>query len=228
MTSRSLGHRTPLLWLVLPMLGGLAVGQAWEVASPVALLSGALLAAGVALGQTGRPRVWAGALVVALVLVGMASYRLHRARLTAWDGLPPRDARLTLRIDRVFSSTDPKKSAGLATVVRSDKHLRELAGQRLYFSLALKKGEAAPLRTAVVKTVGVPTALPRQASGDGFDSYLVGAGMNFRLTRGRVLAEETPPRPTLSFAHGRRPGSGPSLVSALRRSGRNWRGSYGR
>jgi competence protein ComEC len=190
MTSRSLGHRAPLLLLVLPMWVGLAVGQAGEIARPVPLLLSALVAAGVASTQTRRPRLWAGALVLALVLAGMASYALHRARLPAWDALPPREARLALRIDRVFSSPDPKKSAGLATVVRSDEHLRELAGQRLYFSLALKKGEAAPLRSAVVNTVGVLTALPRQTDGDGFDSYLVGAGMNFRLTRGRVLAEE--------------------------------------
>eukprot|EP01031_Cornospumella_fuschlensis_P046051 gene46051-56373_t len=158
MTSRSLGHRAPLLWLVLPMLAGLAVGQAME-AAPVPLLLGALAAAGLALGQSGRPRIWAGALVLALTLAGMASYALHRARLPAWDALPPREARLVLRIDRVFSSPDPKKSAGLATVVRSDEHLRELAGQRVYFSLALKKGEAPPLRTAVVTTIGVLTAL---------------------------------------------------------------------
>ena len=192
MTNRSLGHLAPLLWLVSPMLAGLAVGQSIE-AAPVPLLMGALAAAGIALGQSARPRIWAGALVLALTLAGMASYALHRARLPAWDALPPREARLVLRIDRVFSSPDPKKSAGLATVLRSDEHLRELAGQRVYFSLALKKGEAPPLSTAVVTTIGVLTALPRQASGSGFDSYLVGAGMNFRLTRGRVLAEEKAP-----------------------------------
>ena len=35
------------------------------------------------------------------------------------------------------------------------EHLRELAGQGLYFSLTLRKGEAAPIRSAVISTVGV-------------------------------------------------------------------------
>ena len=193
MTSRSLGHRAPLLWLVLPMMGGLALGQAVEVAPPWPLLLGALVAGGVALGQTGRPRIWAGALVLAAGLAGLASYGIHRARLPAWDALPPREARLALRIERTFAANDPRKATGLAQVVRSEEHLRELAGQWVYFSLALKKGESAQLPTATVTTVGVLTALPRNPPGDTFDGYLAGAGMNFKLTRGRVLAEEQPP-----------------------------------
>jgi len=192
MTSRSLGHRAPLLWLVLPMFAGLALGQAREIAPPLWLLGGALAATAVALAATGRPRVWAAAIGLAMVLAGAAGYALHRARLPAWDVLPPREARLALRIDRTFVPVDPRKASGLATVVRADGHLPELVGQKIYFSLTLGKGDAAPLRTTVVTTVGVLTTLPRQPPGNTFDGFLAGAGMNFRLTRGRVLAEERP------------------------------------
>lgn len=192
MTSRSLGHRAPLLWLVLPMIAGLAAGQAGEAARPGGLLAGALVAGAISLAWVEKPRVWAIGMVTAGLLAGLASYGLNRARLPAWDALPPREARLSLRVERTFSTVDPKKVAGLAVVVRSDDHLRELAGQRIYFSLALKKGEVAPVRTAVVTTVGVLTALPRNPPGDTFDGYLAGAGMNFRLSRGRVIAEEQP------------------------------------
>ncbi len=190
MTSRSLGHRAPLLWLVLPMLAGLAAGQIGETARPIWLLLAALAAASSALAFVDRPRAWMTAFVLAMGLAGMASYGLHRARLPAWDVLPPREARLKLEIDRTFAPGDAKKSAGLATVVQADEHLRELVGQRIYFSLALRKDEAPPLRTALVTTVGVLTALPRNPPGNTFDGYLAGAGMNFRLTRGRILAEE--------------------------------------
>ena len=37
-------------------------------------------------------------------------------------------------------------SEGLATVVRADEHLRELTGQRIYFSFTLRKGEPAPVK----------------------------------------------------------------------------------
>ncbi|MCX6955204.1 MAG: ComEC/Rec2 family competence protein, partial [Verrucomicrobia bacterium] len=140
MTSRSLGHRAPLLWLVLPLMAGLATGKL----------------------------------------------------LPTWETLPPREARLGLQIDRVFTQSDARRASGLATVMRADDHLRELVGQRLYFSLALKKGEAAPVRSAVVATVGVLETIPKNPPSDTFDGYLAGAGMNFRLKRGQVLAEERP------------------------------------
>jgi len=54
------------------------------------------------------------------------------------------EAKLALRIDRVFSAPNPKKAAGLATVMGCDEHLRDRVGQRVYFSLALKKGDAPP------------------------------------------------------------------------------------
>jgi competence protein ComEC len=41
-----------------------------------------------------------------------------------------------------------------------------------------------------VATVGVLVTLPRNPPADSFDGYLAGAGVNFRLTRGRVVAEE--------------------------------------
>ncbi len=194
MTNRSLGHRAPLLWLVLPLMAGLAAGKADEWAPVSWLLAGALGAAGLAVFASWRaPRWWAPAIGVAMFLAGSASYALHRARLPAWDALPPREARLALRIDRVFPQVDAKKTVGLATVVRAEEHVRELAGQRLYFSLALRKGEAAPVRSAVISAVGVLVALPRNPPMDTFDDYLAKAGMNFRLSRGRMLAEEQPP-----------------------------------
>ncbi len=193
MTSRSLGHRAPLLWVVLPFIGGLAAGKAGLAAAPLVLLAIAAPAIGVALWSAARaPRLWAPAMIVSMFLAGAAAYGLHRVRLPAWDTLPAREAKLSLRVDRVFVSADAKRASGLATVLRGDEHLAELAGQRLYFSLTLRKGEAAPIRSAEVSAIGVIVTLPRNPPADTFDGYLAGAGMNFRLTRGRVLAEEQP------------------------------------
>src|SRR5476651_2507666 len=103
MTSRSLGHRAPLLWLVLPLMAGLAAGKADELARVPWLLGGALLAAGAANFAAWRaPRWWAPAIVAAMFLAGDASYALHRARLPGWEARPPREARLAVRIDRMF------------------------------------------------------------------------------------------------------------------------------
>ncbi len=200
MTSRSLGHRAPLLWLVLPLMAGLAAGKAGEFAPVPWLLSGALIAAVVALISAWRAaRWWAPAIGVAMFLAGNASYTIHRARLPAWDGLPPREARVSLRVDRVFPQADPKRATGLATIVRADDLVREITGQRAYFSLTLRKGETAPARSAVVAAVGLLAPLARNPPADSFEGYLASAGMNFRLTRGRVLATEQPPTPYHAF-----------------------------
>ncbi len=200
MLSRSLGHRAPLLWLVLPFIGGLALGK-MGLAAPVGVMltAAGLAAVGAGLAASRAPRWWAPSLVVAMVLAGAASYALHRVRLPAWDQLPPREARVGLRVDRVFAPSDARRATGLATVVRVDEHLRELAGQRVYFSLNLRRGETAPIRSAVVSAVGVLVTLPRDPSADTFDGYLAGAGINFRLTRGRVLATERPARGYYQF-----------------------------
>jgi competence protein ComEC len=194
MTSRSLGHRAPLLWLVLPLMAGLAAAKAGDFLPVPWLLAGAALASalGIIAGWRGWIKSWAAALVVAMLLAGAASYALYRPRLTAWDALPPREARLGLRIDRIFSQADARKSSGVATVVRADAPVQELHDQRLYFSLALRKGELPPLRGAVIKAVGVLATLPRDPPANTFDGYLASAGTNFRLTRGRVLAVERP------------------------------------
>ena len=194
MTSRSLGHRAPLLWLVLPLIAGITAGRYGPPAKPHWLLGGALVAALLSgLAAWRAPRVWALALAVALVLAGEASYTLRRARLAAWELLPPREAQLAVRIDRVFSQADGRKTAGLATVIRADEPLADLAGQRIYFSLALRRGEAAPIRSTVISALGVLTLLPEEPPAGTFDSYLADTGINFRLARGRPLAVERPP-----------------------------------
>lgn len=193
MNSRSLGHRAPLLWLVLPFIVGLAAGQTVGVNhAPVPLALALTLTMGAFAAGRWAPRLWAPALVGAMLCAGLASQALHRFRLPAWDHLPPREVRLALEVDRVFAAKDSRRVAGLATVVRADEHLRDLAGQRVYFSLTLARGEAPPIRSVVVATVGVIVALPRNPPADSFDGYLAGAGINFRLTRGRVLAIERP------------------------------------
>jgi competence protein ComEC len=191
MTSRNLGHRAPLLWIALPFMTGLAVGKLSATAATGWWCGGALVAAGLGLYAAWQaPRWWGPAVCTALFLAGTASYVLHRARLPVWEDLPPREARLALRIDRVFAPTDSKKTSGLATIMHTDAVVADLVGQRLYFSLPLRPGQPAPLRSSLVEAVGVLVTLPRDPPADSFDGYLAAAGMNFRFTRGRILAEK--------------------------------------
>ncbi|MGH7946094.1 MAG: ComEC/Rec2 family competence protein [Opitutaceae bacterium] len=193
MNSRSLGHRAPLLWLMLPFIGGLAVAKltGCRLVLPPLLLALAAAAAAV-LANGGKTRCWAAAVIMAMTLAGVGTYAFHRARLPGWDMRPPREAQVSLKVTRVFSQADPKRATGVATVTRSGAHLGDLTGQKIYFSVTLRKGEPPPLRSAVMSVVGVVMTLPVDPPADTFDGYLAGAGINFRLTRGRVLAIERP------------------------------------
>jgi competence protein ComEC len=139
-------------------------------------------------------RVWAPGLLVTMFLAGVAAYALHRARLPTWDALPPRETRLVLKVERVFVQSDPRRATGLGRVLTAEQHLHDLTGQRVYFSLSLRKGDSLPTRSAVISTVGVLVTLPSSPPADTFDGYLAAAGVNFRLTRGKVSSEVRPAR----------------------------------
>lgn len=194
MTSRSLGHRAPLLWIALPMIAGLVAAHTTGFAPVPWLLGAAAVAIAFAIRTSWRsPKKVLPALVLAMFLAGAASYALHRPHVSERERLPPREARLELRVERAFPQLDTHRVSGLATITRAEAHLHELAGQRVYFSLTLRKDTPPPLRTAVVSAIGVLASLPRNPPLDTFDGYLANAGVNFRLTRGRLLAEITPP-----------------------------------
>ena len=192
--ARCLRHRAPVLWLLLPFMGGVLAGKIVAFAWPVGwLLGGAVACAGLALGVARRTEAWAAALGIAVFLSGVAAYELRRARLAEWDSLPPREASLTLRIERTFAAPDDgRKISGLARIVNADTHLRDLLGQRLYFSLSKKPEEAPPVRSSEISVVGLLETLPRSAPIATFDGFLTASGLNFRLTRGRVHAVVKP------------------------------------
>jgi competence protein ComEC len=142
---------------------------------------------------------WALTLCPALILAGNAAYRLHRNRLCEWESLPPREARLVLRCDRVFASSSSTRCSGLATIQDAAPHLRDLRGQRIYFSLPLGSGQDCPLRSSIVSAVGQLETLPLQPEAHSFDQYLADAGINFRFSRGRLLSVVKDPAPYYLF-----------------------------
>ncbi|MGC4074838.1 MAG: ComEC/Rec2 family competence protein [Nibricoccus sp.] len=187
---RCLRHRAPVLWLLLPFMGGVIAGKLMPWSLPVGwLLGGAVVFAGLSIRFHQKKQAWALGLSLAVFISGTVAYELRRARLASWDELPPREARLTLKIERTFPPPpDGKKVSGLASVTAADPHLRDLTGQRLYFSLSKKPGEAAPLRSAEIKVIGLLETLPGEAPLATFEGFLTNSGLNFRLTRGRVLS----------------------------------------
>lgn len=196
---RCIGHRAPLLRLALPLMLGLVMGRlvaAYRPLSSAALLASALGCAFAAIVSARRaPRLWCTALSMAMLLAGAASYALHRRALPDRDSLPPREARLSLRIDRVAPLDSGKRAGttGLARIVGAEPHLRELLGQAIAFSLSPRQSGPPVVRSAVVTVIGVLAAAPRNSPAGSFARSLQDQGLNYTLTRGRVLAEERQP-----------------------------------
>jgi competence protein ComEC len=193
--SRCLGHRAPLLWIILPLAAGLAAARAGDLAAAGWPLAAALPVAVLSAACAGpAPRLWGAALVAALTLGGMASFALHRQPRPRWPGRPPREARLSLELEHLYPPAPNRPAAtGLATIRRADPHLRDLVGQRVYFSLAPRRGAEPPERSEVVATVGILAPVPPHPPDGSFEAGLAEQGLNFSLTRGRLLATERPP-----------------------------------
>lgn len=190
---RSLGHRAPLLWLVGPFAAGLVLAG-WVEPVPIKIqLGAAAVAAGLAAAAIGRRDwLWAPALAFAMVCAGSATHTMHRVRLPAWERLPPREARLIVAVQRVYSPSNPRQTSARGRIVGADEHLQDLVGQSVYFSVTRSPGEPVPTRSAHVGIIGLLTTLPREPPADTFDGYLAAAGVNFKVTRGRIVAEEQP------------------------------------
>lgn len=192
------GHRAPLLWLLLPFMAGLTAGRTCD-ASPAFLLTLAtlMMAAAIPLAWSKKPaarRAWPIFLALIVVLAGMAYFQLRLNRLSAWETLPPREARLRLKVERTFSPPPGgKRTSGFAMVTGADPHLHDLTSQRLYFSLNMPPGTPPPLRSSEIMAVGLLEPLTRHQRNEGFDAYLASGGITFKFTRGRWLGEVAPP-----------------------------------
>lgn len=191
---RSLGHRAPLLWVLLPFGVGLVWGRGLEPLEQPWLWAGGALAAlaGSAWAEWRRcpPGWWAVGMVAAGVVGGVLFIQGRERRLPEWERLPPREAEVVLRIERLFPVVEGRATrAGLATIVAAPMVIEETVGKRVYFALRPAPSLSEPVRGAKVRAVGVLASLDRGAT-EGFEGYLRNAGVSFRLTRGRILAEE--------------------------------------
>jgi competence protein ComEC len=192
---RSLGHRAPLLWLVLPWLAGLAASAKWGSVSAGWILAAA---AGSALGSLAAaqwfPRAWGPALVGAVALAGLASAGLHSPDPLPWAGRPPREVRLTLRLDRIAPPKDGREASGTATIVTADPRGPRLEGQRVYFRFFLRRGQAPLMRSAVIAAAGVLRAVPAHPPADSFAGYLAGLGLHLEFDPAWLRREISPAR----------------------------------
>jgi competence protein ComEC len=192
MISRSLRFRAPLLYLMLPLMLGLCLGRCGLSLPPWLCLSLALPFLVLSLFCVRRAAWWTALLCPAMCLAGLAVFQLHLNRLPEWTHLPPREARLSIRCDRLFAPGSNRFS-GIGTVVNAQAHLRDLIGQKLYFSVSLKAGQRPAIPSSEFLVLGLLQTVPADPQSMSFERFLADSGIGFRLSRAQLLHEELAP-----------------------------------
>jgi len=186
---RSLRHRAPLLWLVIPLIAGLALARATGAGGGLSwLLAPALFLALVSLLlRESHPRLWAVLFLGAVFFTGLALWPLRVPAPFEREGLPPREVRLALRCEHVYASRDPSLCSGLGVIVWTPSHLETLNGHRVHFSLGAEALPETLLPGAVLDVLALLQNVPSDPAPHSFDAYLDCAGIRLRLARGRIV-----------------------------------------
>lgn len=197
--------RAPTCWLLLPLISGYLI--AWELPLlPGRLAFAGLVTAGVTLAAAvtrvaAFTRLWPFAAFVAGTLLS-AGFLQHRLQPPpGWENLPPREARLTFRIDSVFStSAAGVRIHGLGTILKTESHLQELIGRKIYFSTSSTGEYDLWPRTTRLRASGVLEALRVDSPAtDAFAAHLARSGAHFAFRRIVLRAEPLPGRGFFAF-----------------------------
>lgn len=109
---------------------------------------------------------------------------LHRPPPLAEVPRPPTEARLTLRLERLFTSPEHRK-VGIAQVTASNRPQQSLVGQRVYFAVWWSQPEA-PLPDTFIEARGRIRWLAHRPV-RGFNQFLRSAGAVARFEDAEVL-----------------------------------------
>jgi len=199
MFPRSLRHRAPLLWVLLPMMAGIVVGNGLSrQLRPGWLLLAGAAALGCAWRFRIRPKIWGTAFSSAIFLFSAAYFRIREHRPNVFAESPPSERLLHLEIVRIFlnSSTTAATShrvSGIGKVIDRSGPASSL-GDLVYFSARISpKEEHTALRSAVIAVRGIVEPVPAEPLPHSFEEYLQSAGVTTKLSRGRIIAFDRAP-----------------------------------
>jgi len=200
MPSTGSALRAPLLWLLLPFMGGIAIADACPGAPARMALLAIAAAASAGLGyalarvdRRGLPALSLAAIVGAGGIAGFLSQRLHAPTLAGWESTP-REVLVTVEVAQVFPESSSRKSVnGIGRITAADIHVAEITGQFVYFS-AIRRISVPPLRSGRYSVRGVLQARPATTGEpSGFDRYLDSRGIKLTLTRAQLVSEVRAP-----------------------------------
>lgn len=199
--------RAPLLWWLLPFMGGITLARFYVPGGAI----GPIVGLGVALGMAGlatiaaaRPgrlahALWAMSLVLAAGWAGFAYLHLRHPHWHDNPTRPPRETTVTLAVEQLYpASATARTLTGYGVITAARTTEPELVGRRVYFSLLRKLG-LPPQRAGHYAVRGVIESLAADPASGGFNDYLANLGIRQKLTRGQILNLEKPPGRWASF-----------------------------
>lgn len=192
--------RAPLSWLLLPLIVGYLAADFLPNAPGFYLFSGLVFAlisfASVSVTEPLFHRFWSGAILLGGILLAAGHLQLRLKPPAGWSHLPPREARLTISIDRLFSSSVERGAiSGLAQIRDAEAHLSELIGRKIYFSIGPSEENRLWPKETELLCSGILEALAEKPT-DDFERHLSRTGAQFSY-RKMTLREK--PRPARGF-----------------------------
>lgn len=189
-------ERAPLLWLILPMVGGITLASLGDASLPRWPWYGLVAIGGATVLATWRNGGWPWqfGMMLAGLSLGALHHEHHRQTLPDWTTLPDREVQVEVTVDRVFESAYSARSFSFGGKVTSALDpSAEIIGQKVHVQLRRPADPGAALaRGAELRLIGQLTALSRETDSD-FAQYLAESGYNFRIRQARWLANTAEP-----------------------------------
>lgn len=180
-------QRAPALFLLAGIIPGLLLARMTPVGPWIffTALALALLACGLATRD--KPGIWSLVFTLSAVLGFWAygSARLPAQPAPEWLAMPPREAVLELKIQRVMQAENRfGKSTGIARVVTASETSRLQASSRVFFRFSREDTERLNImRGVTVEATGVLHPIPTEVAPDSFEAYLQETGIHYQFAQ---------------------------------------------
>ncbi len=200
--------RAPLLWLLCALLAGFFLDEIFSLGSALFLVIAGGIGAVIALALTyGKHQkaafIWSVVFLTTAALIS-CGYYIHRLNPPPqdWQWLPPREADLIVKTERIFQTNDRfGRATGIVVIKKAPVIMKELEGQKAYFQVKLNDAENSPVKSEIFHLRGIIGFIGENREPGSFDHYLNKTGTYFELRRGFILERLEPANPFYRFCN---------------------------
>lgn len=125
------------------------------------------------------------------LLAGLALQAIQSPAPNAtWENRPPREVRMTLQINELFTARKPGRVAGIGTILQTDLPVDTVHDRPVAFYL--ESGKFRPLRGQRITCRAVLTYLPQVGEPDDYQMYLKSRDIYLSAKQGHITGSLSP------------------------------------